>query len=125
MKSNREIYITITGMRNYHGMLPFKIGSTLRLRKDYGNAYDSEAIAVESSDFGVVGYVANSTNTVAMGTYSAGRLYDKIADSVSATVLFVTHSSVIAAVGVTAQVFPSVANMQGETLLPPIGKFGF
>lgn len=50
------------------------------------NQYDEESIEVwlmEKGNTGLdrkIGYVANSVSTVPLGTYSAGRLYDKIAD---------------------------------------------
>ncbi len=43
-----------------------------------------------------VGYVANSVKTVARGTYSAGRLYDKFEKSTTAEVKFVIGNSIIA-----------------------------
>lgn len=47
---------------------------------------------------GKIAYVANSANTVYQGTYSAGRLYDKIADFAFARIMFITHAGAIAAV---------------------------
>ena len=48
--------------------------------------------------FGKVGYVGNSCRTVAKGTKSAGRIYDKVGDKFSVRVCFVTGGSVIAEV---------------------------
>ncbi len=90
------VLITIVGLSHYYGKKPFEIGRTVRLVKDKANNYDSEAILVELPVIGKIGYVANSTNTVYQGTYSAGRLYDKIGDTAFARVLVITHSSVIA-----------------------------
>lgn len=91
-------FITITGIKNYYGFKPFRVGQNLRIRKDIDNLHDCEAIAVELPYIGTVGYVANSTHTVYGGTVSAGRLYDKIGDYAYATVMFITHSAVIALV---------------------------
>lgn len=97
MKVN-HMYITITGLGHYLGMRPYKVGRIVKLVKDKGNEYDESAIRVELPFLDVVGYVANSVNTVYAGTYSAGRLYDKIDDLAYAQVMFITHSSVIARV---------------------------
>ena len=93
-----NVFITITGLNHYFDKKPFNIGTMLRISKEQNNEYDSEAIRVELPFIGTVGYVANSTHTVYTGTYSAGRLYDKMGDYAYATVMFITHSSVIALV---------------------------
>jgi len=93
-----SIFVTITGMNNYYGMKPFKIGKIFKLIKDSDNEYDCEAIRAEMPMIDTIGYVANSTKTVFAGTYSAGRLYDKIDDYAFAQTMFITHSSVIALV---------------------------
>ena len=51
------------------------------LVKDPENEYDKEAIKVEMSGLGLVGFVANSPHTVKGESMSAGRLYDKIGDT--------------------------------------------
>ena len=94
----KNIFVTITGQNHYLGMKPYKIGRIVKLVKDKDNEYDEDAIAVVLPFIDVIGYVANSTNTVFQGTYSAGRIYDKIGDSVFAEIMFITHSSVIARV---------------------------
>ena len=53
---------------------------------------------VFTSYIGTVGYVANSTYTVYSGTYSAGRLYDKIGECACAKIILITHSSAVAEV---------------------------
>ncbi len=90
-------FVTITGVRNYYGMKPFKVGKIFRIVKD-DNEYDEEAIRAELPMIDTIGYVANSTNTVYSGTVSAGRLYDKIDGYAYAQTMFITHSSVIALV---------------------------
>ena len=93
-----RLFITITGCNHYLGLKPFAVGRLVRLCKETSNDYDGEAIRAEMPYIDTVGYVANSANTVYAGTYSAGRLYDKIGDTAYAEVAFITHSSVIAAV---------------------------
>lgn len=44
---------------------------------------------------GTVGYVANSPNTVAGGTMSAGRIYDHVRKKFYARVMFTTSSKII------------------------------
>ena len=91
-----SIYITITGCNNYFGKMPFKVGRVFKLEKEPDNLHDCEAIKVSHPFIGTVGYVANSVYTVCDGTYSAGRLYDKIDNTAYVEVMFITHSSVIA-----------------------------
>ena len=75
-----NVFITITGVKNYFGMKPFKVGKIFRIVKEDDNDYDEEAIRAELPAIDTIGYVANSTSTVYAGTVSAGRLYDKIDD---------------------------------------------
>ena len=91
-------FVTITGIDNYYGKKPFKIGRVFQLIKDRRNQYDGEAIMAYLPFIEKIGYVANSVNTVYRGTLSAGRLYDKIGDYAFAKVMFITHTSVIAVV---------------------------
>ena len=42
-----------------------------------------------------VGYIANSTFTVAKGTYSAGRLYDKIGNEAKARILVIFKDAAV------------------------------
>ena len=46
--------------------------------KEPDNYYDQEAIRCQVKHIGTVGYVANSTYTVAVGTKSAGRIAHKV-----------------------------------------------
>ncbi len=94
----QNMFITITGQNNYLGMKPFKVGRIVKIVKEPENQYDEDAIRVELPFIDTIGYVANSVNTVFAGTYSAGRLYEKIGDYAYAEVMFITHSSVIALV---------------------------
>ena len=91
------MFVTITGISKYYGDKPFEIGRVVRLVKEPSNKYDGDAIRVELPYVETVGYVANSPNTVYRGTYSAGRIYDKMENVAYAEVAFITHSSIIAA----------------------------
>ena len=91
-------YITITGMEYYFGAKVFKVGDVISCEKEFDNDYDEEAIKVMMKTFGKVGYVGISCRTVAKGTKSAGRIYDKVGDKFSVRVCFVTDGSVIAEV---------------------------
>lgn len=88
-------FVTITGLNHYYGKKPFEIGRIIKLIKEPDNEYDKEAIVAFLPFIDIIGYVANSTNTVYDGTVSAGRLYDKIEDYAYGKVMFVTHSSAI------------------------------
>ena len=91
-------YITITGMQHYFGTTVFKVGDVISCEKEFDNDYDEEAIKVMMKTFGKVGYVGNSCRTVAKGTKSAGRIYEKVGEKFFAKVCFVTSGSVIAEV---------------------------
>ena len=93
---NENIFVTITGMKDYLGLKPFKVGRIVKLAKEHNNEFDETAIRVELPFIETIGYIANSTNTVYKGTFSAGRLYDKIGEEAFAEIMFVTHSSAIA-----------------------------
>lgn len=109
----KTVQITLIGdpIRGYE--LPVLPGDKVHLIKEANNPYDNEAIEVhcmagevgaklaglEASDNLKRGYVANSVSTKANGTWSAGRLYDKIGDNPTiAKVLFVKEHCVIAEV---------------------------
>lgn len=91
-----SIFINIAGHSYYYGLKAFKVGRLIRLVKEPDNSHDEDAIRVEMPYIGTVGYVANNTNTVYAGTYSAGRIYDKIGSISYARIRFVTRSSAIA-----------------------------
>ena len=93
-----SVLVTITGLAHYYGTKPFKVGAVIKLKKEYDNKYDDEAIRAQLPYIGTVGYVANSTYTVYSGTYSAGRLYDKIGECACAKIILITHSSAVAEV---------------------------
>ena len=90
-----ELYISIVGVGHYFGADIFKVGQKLILRKDLDNKYDDEAIQAELDTIGKVGYVANSYQTVAKGTRSAGRIYDTFGDVCMGQVVFIVKDTVI------------------------------
>lgn len=91
----KEKYITITGMNYYYGIKPFSVGRRIKCVKDKNNPYDNEAIKVVMKNIGTVGYVGNSAYTVATGTMSAGRIYEKVKKKFIVEVMFITSSKVI------------------------------
>ncbi len=90
-----EMYVTVTGFGNYYKKKPFAIGNVLICEKEPENKYDSEAIVVKLPIIGQVGYISNSPYTMAGGTTSAGRIYDKVEDVFYIRVLFTTQSKII------------------------------
>lgn len=94
----KTVYITVVGFQNYYGIKPFSIGSVLMCEKEPGNVYDSEAIRAQMPPIGTVGYVANSVNTKANGTFTAGRAYEMVGEKFLARVMFTTSTKVIARV---------------------------
>ncbi|MDR3331683.1 MAG: HIRAN domain-containing protein [Synergistaceae bacterium] len=93
-----ESYVTITGCKHYFGSNILKVGQIIKLRKDYENQYDDEAIEAQLESVGKIGYVANSTYTVARGTKSAGRIYDSFKDECRANIRFIVKDTAIAVV---------------------------
>ena len=98
-----KYYVTITGLNYRYGTLPFQAGQKVRLIKEPENDYDREAIRAELPGLGKVGYVANSTHTVVGDCCSAGRLYDKVGDTVTAKVQYVLGNAVVCKVKVPAR----------------------
>ena len=93
--SEDSIYITINHLDDFNSNYSFKPGDILTLKKDPANCYDDEAIAVYKKHGCKCGYVANSVSTVFRGTYSAGRVYDKVPDEFNGIVRFVNEESLI------------------------------
>lgn len=91
-----EKFVSIVGVSHYFGTEIFSVGQKLKLTKDYENKHDDEAIMVELESVGKVGYVANSTHTVARGTKSAGRIYDQFEETIYCEVAFIVKDTVIA-----------------------------
>lgn len=95
MEEDKSIYITINHLDDYLPVMNLKVGDILTLKKEPDNLYDDEAIAVYTSENYKCGYVANSVSTVARGTYSSGRLIDRIKDKEKCVVKFVLVESEI------------------------------
>ena len=93
-----NMFFTITGCAYRYGLAVFKPGMTVTLVKEPDNKYDREAIRAILDGLGTVGYVANSPKTVRGTSMSAGRLYDKIPQTVDATVVYVLSDSVICSI---------------------------
>ena len=95
LRKEQELYVTVTGFCHYYEKKPFAIGNLIRCRKEPDNCHDAEAIKCTLPMLGTVGYIANSTHTVAGGTMSAGRIYDKVDEKFYVRVMFTTNSKVI------------------------------
>ena len=93
--SMSEIYFTIAGTNHWHGQEFIEPKMQVKLFKEPDNEVDTEAIKVEMPGIGQIGYVANSPYTVVGESYSAGRLYDKIGDEATGTVLYVLPKGVL------------------------------
>ena len=91
----KEMYFTITGLQYRYGGEFLKPGMRVKLEKEPDNEHDKEAIMVKLKGLGKIGYVANSPYTVKGESYSAGRLYDKIPNVLTASILYVIEGSAI------------------------------
>ena len=92
----KKVYFSISGMRHYFGTDFLERGDEVMLIKEPDNDYDKEAIRVEIEGLGkMIGYVANSVNTVLGECFSAGRLYDHIKDHDIAKVKYITERGVV------------------------------
>lgn len=90
-----KTYITITGLNYRYGNEFLEKGMEVELVKEPDNEFDKEAIKVEIEGLGIIGYVANSSRTVLGESMSAGRLYDKIDERATATVIVKVDNGVI------------------------------
>ena len=95
MDYNLQLYITVNHTEQFGGVTRFRTGDKLILRKDYDNIYDDEAIAVFTLKNVKCGYVANSVDSVARGTYSSGRIYDKFNEEVEGIIRFILDEKMI------------------------------
>jgi len=98
MMEMSNTYITINHTEEFGGVLGYRVGDKLTLKKDHNNIYDDEAIIAFGKHDTKCGYVANSVESVARGTVSAGRLYDKIEESCNAVIQFILEEKIIASV---------------------------
>ena len=95
-KEIEEMHITINHINEFGNILSFQIDDELILRKDKDNIYDDEAIAVYDKYDVKCGYVANSVYSVARGSRSSGRIYDKINDGTKCIIKFIYDNIIIA-----------------------------
>ena len=92
MKEGQEgiyMFITINHIEDYCPVPNYLPNMTLKLKKDFENPYDDEAIAVYKNNC-KIGYVANSVSSVCRGTVSAGRLYDRFDKEIDCIIRFVS-----------------------------------
>lgn len=108
------MYITLQTFDKLHGSKPLALDGIVKLVKEPDNKYDAEAIACEMRYFGKIGYVSNSVQTVAKGTMSAGRLYDKISDEYFAKIKFITGDVAIAKVLNSDEFISEVENPESD-----------
>ena len=76
-----KILVTLTSKS------PMNVGYKVRLRKEPENNFDNEAIQVILHDGQQDGYVSAHYRTRKPGTYSAGRLLDKIPQEIEAVIV--------------------------------------
>ncbi len=96
-----NVFITINHTEKFGGTGNLRVGDRIILRKDHDNAVDDEAITAFSRHDVKCGYVANSVCSVARGTYSAGRVYDKIDEEAECEVMFILDERIIAMIKTT------------------------
>ncbi len=95
-----RIYFTIAGMNHHFGQEFMEPKMQVRLTKEPDNEFDKEAIKVEMDGLGLIGYVANSPYTVQGESMSAGRLYDKMGETATGTVLYVLPKGILCSLDV-------------------------
>ena len=95
-----RIYFTIAGMNHHFGQEFMEPKMQVKLTKEPDNEFDKEAIKVEMDGLGLIGYVANSPYTVQGESMSAGRLYDKMEETATGTVLYVLPKGVLCSLDV-------------------------
>lgn len=95
-----EILLTLTGIDHYIDPEELEPNQKVILRKEPSNKKDTEAIAVYIKDTVKIGYVANSVYSVAKGTYSAGRLYDKVDSEAKAVIQVILRNSAIMVISI-------------------------
>lgn len=95
-----EILLTLTGIDHYIDPEELEPNQEVILRKEPSNKKDKEAIAIYIKDTVKIGYVANSVYSVAKGTYSAGRLYDKVENEAKAVIQVILRNSAIMVISI-------------------------
>ncbi len=92
---NDSVFVTVVGQKFFEHSNKLQVGNIVLFAKDYENQFDDEAIAVLMKGVGQIGYVANSTSTVARGTKSAGRIYDTFGEICYGVVRFILKQNAI------------------------------
>lgn len=113
---NKQVFVAVTGLKHYFGSEFIQIGQVVRLVKEPSNPQDQEAILVEMTPLGKIGYVANSTHTVPKGCHSAGRVYDTFEDYVSGYVRFIVKDTLIVEVAPHLKEVYLVMNLEEQSL---------
>lgn len=90
------MFITITGIDQFMGFESIKVGQEFLLKKEIDNPYDDESILVENEKGVHYGRVANSVDSVARGTHSAGYVYESIKENTKCKIRFITENNAIA-----------------------------
>lgn len=90
-----KTYFTIAGTNHRYGNSFLERGMKVELKKEPNNEYDTEAIEVRMEGLGKIGYVANSVGTRIGDSSSAGRIYDRIGDTATGTVLLIMNNGVL------------------------------
>ena len=102
--SMKILYFTVTGTNHRYGHKFAEPGMKVKLVKEPDNEYDKEAIKVEMSGLGQIGYVANSPYTIVGESYSAGRLYDKIGDEEEGEILYKLSNALLCTIKITEKI---------------------
>ena len=93
--TEREMLITIVGIRNYEGRFPFSGGRQLIGVKEPDNKYDNKAIKILDVGNTTVGYVANNAHTKKDGTQTASEIYGRLGKYCVVEVVSSTPNDVI------------------------------
>lgn len=90
-----DIYFTLVGTSYRYGHAFLEPGMEVSLVKEPDNPVDREAIQVTMPGIGHIGYVANTYRTCVGESYSAGRLYDKLPETATGTVVYCMERAVL------------------------------
>lgn len=90
------MFITIVEANCYLGVDSLYIGQELVLIKEPDNKYDAESIKIKTETGATCGYVANSIDSVARGTHSAGYIYNSIKEKQKCKIEFIVGETAIA-----------------------------
>lgn len=93
-----DTYITVIEEDIYYNLDDLKIGEKLRLVKEPNNKFDSETIKVVGFNDFEYGTVANSVESVARGTHSAGYIYNSLTEEPTCEICFIIDGRAIARV---------------------------